>query len=46
MFRSQAEARMTVCAFIEGFDNPARRHSAPGYLAPLHYDARAMAENA
>lgn len=37
---------MAVFAFIEGFYNPARRHSAPGYLSPIHYDARAMAENA
>lgn len=44
-FRSQAEARMAVFAFIEGFYNPARRHSALGYLSPIEYGARAMAEN-
>ena len=44
-FRSQAEARMAVFAFIEGFYNPARRHSALGYLSPIEYEARAMAEN-
>jgi putative transposase len=44
-FRSQAEARMAVFAFIEGFYNPTRRHSALGYLSPIEYEARAMAEN-
>jgi len=44
-FRSQAEARMAVFHFIEGFYNPTRRHSALGYLSPSEYEARAMAEN-
>ncbi len=44
-FRSQAEARMAVFAFIEGFYNPTRPHSALGYLSPIEYKARAMAEN-
>jgi putative transposase len=42
-FRSQAKARMAVFAFIEGFYNPTRRHSAPGCPSPI--EARAMAEN-
>jgi len=42
-FRSQAEARMAVFAFIEGFYNPARRHSALVYLSPIEYEPRAMA---
>jgi putative transposase len=44
-FSSQAEARIAVFAFIEGFHNPTRRHSALGYLSPIEYEARAMAEN-
>lgn len=44
-FASQAEARMAVFRFIEGFYNPARRHSALGYLSPIEYEARAMAED-
>ena len=37
-FRSQAEARMAVFEFIEGWYNPRRRHSAIGYLSPVHYE--------
>jgi putative transposase len=44
-FGSRAEARMAVFHFIEGFYNPTRRHSALGYLSPIEYEARAMAEN-
>ncbi|GGJ11060.1 hypothetical protein GCM10011320_17740 [Neoroseomonas lacus] len=36
---SQAEARMAVFHFIEGFYNPTRRHSAPVYRSPLEYEA-------
>jgi putative transposase len=37
-FRSQAEARMAVFEFIEGWYNPRRRHSAIGYLSPVNYE--------
>jgi putative transposase len=40
-FATQAEARMAVFDFIEGFYNPRRRHSALGYLSPLDYERRA-----
>ena len=44
-FRSQAEARMAVFTFIEGWYNPHRRHSGLGYLSPINYERRAsMAE--
>jgi putative transposase len=43
-FRSHAEVRMAVFAFIEGFYHPTRRHSALGYLSPIEYEAIAMAE--
>ena len=39
-FRTQAEARMAVFDFIEGFYNPRRRHSSLGYLSPLDYEKR------
>jgi putative transposase len=44
-FRSQAEARMAVFAFIEGFYNPTRRHPALGYLSPIEYETKAMDDN-
>ena len=37
-FRSQAEARMAVFEFIEGWYNPRRRHSGLGYLSPMKYE--------
>jgi putative transposase len=39
-FKSQAEARMAVFAFIEAFYNRRRRHSAIGYLSPIDYEQR------
>src|SRR5512147_3146853 len=39
-FKTQGEARMAVFAFIEGFYNPRRRHSALGYLSPLAFERR------
>ena len=40
-FRSQAEARMAVFQFIEGWYNPGRRHSALGYQSPINYERSA-----
>lgn len=37
-FCSQAEARMAVFSFIEGFYNPVRLHSALGYRSPVRYE--------
>jgi len=37
-FKTPAEARRTVFAFIEGFYNPCRRHSSIGYLSPIDYE--------
>ena len=42
-FHSQAEARMAVFEFIEGWYNSRRRHSAIGYLSPVHYERRSSA---
>ena len=39
-FRTQAEARMAVFEFIEGWYNPRRRHSALDYLSPVQYENR------
>jgi putative transposase len=37
-FKTQAEARIAVFTFIEGFYNPRRRHSSVGYLSPVDYE--------
>jgi hypothetical protein len=37
-FKTQAEARMAVFQFIEGFYNPRRRHSSLGYLSPIAFE--------
>lgn len=37
-FRTQAEAKMAVFQYIEGFYNPRRRHSALDYLSPINYE--------
>jgi putative transposase len=37
-FATQAEARMAVFDFVEGFYNSRRRHSALGYLSPLAFE--------
>jgi putative transposase len=39
-FRTQAEARIAVFDFIEGFYNPTRRHSALAYQSPMNYEER------
>jgi len=45
-FKTQAEARIAVFEFIEGFYNPRRRHSSLGYLSPIaferHYEETAL----
>ena len=37
-FKTKAEARMAIFEFIEGWYNPARRHSALGYQSPINYE--------
>ncbi len=37
-FRTQAEAKMAVFDYIEGFYNPRRRYSALGYEAPVNFE--------
>jgi putative transposase len=41
-FRNQAEARMAVFDFIEGWYNPHRRHSSLGQKSPLNYERSAQ----
>ena len=37
-FKTQAEARMAVFRYIEGWYNPRRRHSALGYESPVNFE--------
>ena len=39
-FRTQAEAKMAIFEFIEGWYNPHRRHSALDYESPISYERR------
>lgn len=45
-FRSQAEARMAIFTWLEGWYNPHRRHSSLGYLSPMKYESKMMLDNA
>ncbi len=42
-FKTQAEARIAVFEFIEGFYNPRRRHSSIRYLSPIDYERQIAA---
>ena len=37
-FQSQAEARIAIFEFLEGWYNLHRRHSAIGYESPINYE--------
>ena len=41
-FQSQTEARMAIFQWLEGWYHPHRRHSALGYLSPIHYERRQL----
>ena len=40
VFHTQAEAKMYVFKYIEGFYNPRRRHSSLDYLSPMNYESK------
>jgi putative transposase len=39
-FKTQAEAKLAVFQFIEGWYNPHRRHSALNYYSPIEYESK------
>jgi putative transposase len=41
-FRTQAEARLAIFDFLEGWYTPRRRHSALNYLSPIAYEKREL----
>ena len=42
-FQTQAEAKLAVFEFIEGFYNIRRRHSSLGYRSPVRFESELMA---
>jgi putative transposase len=45
-FKSQAEAKMAIFEWIEGWYNPHRRHSSLGYRSPVKYERAHAARRA
>jgi putative transposase len=45
-FKTQAEARMAVFEWIEGWYNPHRRHSALGRRSPVNFERRNLPQQA
>ncbi len=43
VYRSRDEARADVFNDIEGFCNTHRRHSKPGYISPMEFEAQCHA---
>ncbi len=41
-FTSQAEAKMAIFDWLEGWYNPHRRHSSLGYRSPVNYERHAL----
>jgi putative transposase len=44
-FHIQAEAKLAVFEFIEGFYNPRRRHSSLGYRSPIRFEQELISGN-
>jgi putative transposase len=45
-FKSQAEAKMAIFDWLEGWYNPHRRHSSLGYRSPVNYERLALEREA
>jgi putative transposase len=45
-FKTQAEAKMAVFEWLEGWYNPHRRHSSIGYLSPVNFERRQLTQKA
>ena len=45
-FRTQAEAKLAVFEYLEGFYNPRRRHSSLGYRSPVQFERELIGQAA
>jgi putative transposase len=45
-FKTQAEAKLAIFDWLEGWYNPHRRHSALGYRSPANYERLALSREA
>jgi putative transposase len=45
-FKTQAEAKMAVFEWIEGWYNPHRRHSSLGRISPVNFERRQLTQKA
>jgi putative transposase len=45
-FKTQAEAKLAIFDWLEGWYNPHRRHSSLGYRSPMHYERHALEHEA
>ena len=45
-FRSQAEARIAIFQWLEGWHHTHRHHSELGYRGPMHDEQRRLADTA